>query len=408
MTDLGRGMGGIAFLCGEQGSVLDVLYDGLGIAGEAILGRPFVLLVDRDSVAKALNFLVEVKTQGAMSDCELNIPFRDDLATLHFAGVAADGRVLLVGAPTGNGILQLCESLLQVDNEQVNPVRAALKGHVDAIRAQAGRDNRVYDELSQLNNELVTLQRELVKKNVELEKLNQLKNQFLGMAAHDLRTPLDLIWSYSEFLLDETAGYGPEQRRFLSIIHSSSEFMLHLIDDLLDISAIESGKLELDLAPGDLGPLAERNVALNGLLAEKKGIRLSLQRDEEVPRMLFDASKIEQVLNNFISNAVKYSYPGSLVEVSIRRGEGGVVLAVQDHGQGIPSEEMDQLFQVFGKTSVQGTAGEKSTGLGLAIARRIVLEHGGKIWVESQEGRGSTFYVWLPVAPPTGGEQGIL
>jgi signal transduction histidine kinase len=407
MTDLGRGMGGIAFLCGEQGSVLDVLYDGLGIAGEAILGRPFVLLVDRDSVAKALNFLVEVKTQGAMSDCELNIPFRDGLATLHFAGVAADGRVLLVGAPTGNGILQLCESLLQVDNEQVNPVRAALKGHVDAIRAQAGRDNRVYDELSQLNNELVTLQRELVKKNVELEKLNQLKSQFLGMAAHDLRTPLGLIWSYSEFI-DETADLGQKQREFLSAIRSSSEFMLHLVEDLLDISAIESGKLELDLAPGDLGPLAERNVALNGLLAEKKDIRLLLQRDEELPRILVDGPKIEQVLNNLISNAVKYSHPGSPVKVSVRRGEGGVVLAVQDHGQGIPSEEQDQLFRLFGKTSVQGTAGEKSTGLGLAIARRIVLEHGGKIWVESQEGRGSTFYVWLPVAPPTGGEQGIL
>jgi signal transduction histidine kinase len=386
MTGPDKRMDGIAFLCGEQGSVLEVLYDGLGIAGEDILGRPFIILIDQGSVAKALNFLVEVKMQGAMFDCELNIPSQDGLATLHFAGVAADGHLLLVGAPTGDGILQLYESLLQVDNEQVNPLRAALKGHADAIRAQAGWDGQVYDELSQLNNELINLQRELVKKNVELEKLNQLKDQFLGMAAHDLRTPLGLIWSYSEFLLDETAGLGQKQREFLSTIRSSSEFMLHLVDDLL--------------APGDLGSLAERNVALNGLLAEKKDIRLSLQRDEELPHILFDGPKIEQVLNNLISNAVKYSYPGSLVEVSVRQGEGGVVLAVQDHGQGIPSDEQGQLFRAFGKTSVRGTAGEKSTGLGLAIARRIVLEHGGKIWVESQEGQGSTFYVWLPVAPP--------
>ncbi|HEX8203546.1 MAG TPA: hybrid sensor histidine kinase/response regulator, partial [Isosphaeraceae bacterium] len=256
----------------------------------------------------------------------------------------------------------------------------------------------VYEELTRLNNDLGAAQRELARKNAELERLNAQKNQFLGMAAHDLRNPLGVILNYSDFLLDDPgAAFSTEQRAFLEIIRSSSDFMLRLVNDLLDVSLIEAGRLELDRKPVDLGRLTARAVGLNRLLAERKSILLSLSDAEDGPTLALDAGKIEQVLNNLITNAIKFSHAGTTVSVSVRRRGGAAEVAVADEGQGIPAAERERLFRPFGRTSVQPTAGEQSTGLGLSICRRIVEGHGGRIWAESQEGRGSTFTFALPL-----------
>jgi signal transduction histidine kinase len=173
--------------------------------------------------------------------------------------------------------------------------------------------------------------------------------------------------------------------------------MLHLVNSLLDVATIESGKLELDLQPTDLPTLVARNVALNATLAEPKGIGLAYDHDESVPRMLLDGPRIEQVLNNLLSNAYKFSYPGTTVEVRLERQSNHVVLSVSDQGQGIAEDQLDELFQWFARTRVKGTAGEAGTGLGLAISQKIVEAHLGDIWVESTLGQGSTFYVSLPL-----------
>ncbi len=175
--------------------------------------------------------------------------------------------------------------------------------------------------------------------------------------------------------------------------------MLQMVEDLLDVSAIESGRLVLSPKPTDLVALIDRNVALNTILAEGKQIRLSFQHDQSPPSVLLDPVKTEQVLNNLISNAVKFSHPGSQVAIGLDQQEDQVVISVRDEGQGIPADELDRLFKWFGRTSVRGTEGERSTGLGLAIARRIVEGHQGRMWVESQVGEGSTFYVALPIHP---------
>jgi signal transduction histidine kinase len=249
-----------------------------------------------------------------------------------------------------------------------------------------------------LNNELANLQRELAKKNAELERLNLVKDQFLGMAAHDLRTPLSVVLGYSSFLQEGLAKtLSPEHAEFLSVIRSSSRFMLHLVNSLLDVATIESGKLELDLQPTDLPTLVARNVALNATLAKPKGVSLAYKHDESVPWMLLDGPRIEQVLNNLLSNAVKFSYPGTTVEVRLEREANHVVLSVSDQGQGIAEDQLDELFQWFARTRVKGTAGETGTGLGLAISQKIVEAHLGDIWVESTLGQGSTFYVSLPL-----------
>jgi signal transduction histidine kinase len=250
----------------------------------------------------------------------------------------------------------------------------------------------------ELNQELNNLTRELQKKNAELKKLNDLKNQFLGIAAHDLRNPIGIIMGYSDFLLEDLEGaLTEEQINMLTTIQSTSEFMGHLLEELLDISAIESGKLRLDIQSVDLLALVKVNASLNSVIAAKKNIFIQVNSFETVPKVLIDANKIEQVMNNLISNAVKFSMPGTTVKVNLFLSGDHVTVSVADQGQGIPDGETDKLFKPFQRTSVKTTAGEKSTGLGLSIVRNIILGHHGKIWLESKVGVGTTFYFSLPI-----------
>ncbi|WP_051617162.1 sensor histidine kinase [Desulfonatronovibrio hydrogenovorans] len=252
--------------------------------------------------------------------------------------------------------------------------------------------------LIDLNNEFSNLNRELQKKNAELSKLNQLKNHLLGMAAHDLRNPIGAIDSLSEFLLEEA---GPELTQehiqFLQAIQSSSRFMLNLLDDLLDVAKIEAGRLDLNIQSADLAALTRSWIALNQVMAQKKKIRIDLHQDESLPLVPLDSMKIEQVMNNLLSNAVKFSPSGTVVKVSVFLNSEQVTVAVSDQGPGIPKDDLKKIFQPFTKTSVALPEGEKSTGLGLAIVQKIIKGHKGKIWVESEPGKGSTFYISLPL-----------
>jgi PAS domain S-box-containing protein len=231
----------------------------------------------------------------------------------------------------------------------------------------------------------------------ELERLDRLKTQLLGMAAHDLRNPISSIIAVTEFLCSEAATVlGEEQLGLLSAIRSSSEFMLQVINDSLDLSSIESGTLHLNRRPSDPRKLLEHSVGLNAKLAWQKHVHVGLQIESALPKLSLDEGKIEQVLNNLISNAVKFSQPGAAVEVRAWPQDTGVIVSVQDQGPGIPEAERDKLFQLYGRTSVRSTTGELSTGLGLAISRKIVEGHGGHIWVKSQVGVGSVFLFTLP------------
>jgi signal transduction histidine kinase len=264
------------------------------------------------------------------------------------------------------------------------------------------QDNSELDELRQnmfmLNNELSNMTRDLNKKNIQLEQLNNLKNQFLGMAAHDLRNPISSIMMFSELILDsDDYEISPELRQILSVIKNSSEFMLHLLEELLDVVKIESGKLQLNYQLIQPEDLLRKNIGINSLLAAKKDIRLVLNIPQPLPLVNIDPPKIEQVLNNLISNAVKYSHSNTIVTVNAISFGQYILISVQDQGQGIPLKEIDKVFIPFSKINVKATAGEKSTGLGLSIVKRIVTGHLGRIWVESEVGKGSTFYFTLPL-----------
>lgn len=392
---------GIALVCDEQGIILKVIRDELSVGDAIKPGQMLVQLVDRGSIAKTLNFLVELKSNEAAFDWEINVPISGEVKPVHFGGAVVQDLLLIFASRTRNGVLELYEELVKINNEHVNALRSARKDETRSVQSQSERDSTLYDELSRLNNELVTLQRELAKKNVELERLNSLKNQFLGMAAHDLRTPLGHILSYSEFLIEEAGpGLSEEHLEFLTIIRSSSDFMLQLVSDLLDYAKIESGKLNLELRPTDLVALAEHNIALNKILEARKQIELSFTCTDGIPEIMVDPGRIEQVLNNLISNAVKFSQPQSTVEVRVESDESRVLVSIHDQGTGIEPAELDRMFNPFSKSS-KGTTGEKGAGLGLAIVKKIVEAHHGKVWVESKVGEGSTFFVALPVHSST-------
>ena len=228
-------------------------------------------------------------------------------------------------------------------------------------------------------------------------ELNQMKDRFLGIAAHDLRSPIAIIMNYLEYLLEGHPGKITEsQDNILNKTLKVSEKMLNLVNELLDVNAIEAGRLELKMDAIDLIQYLKECYEENLILSKAKSIELVLDLDPELPVIVMDPHRIDQVMNNLITNAIKFSYPHTTITLRARVLDQDVSISVQDQGQGIPAQEVDTLFTEFGKTSVRSTAGEKSTGLGLAIAKRIVGLHGGRIWAESKVDVGSIFTFTLP------------
>jgi signal transduction histidine kinase len=399
---------GLAVACDAGGRITEVISDGLGLTARA--GVALAELLDPSCADKAEAFLEELRRHGAAFNWEMIAAEPGGrLSVIHFAGTASGTSFLIVGARSRSGVARVYQGLLSTDNEQANALRPALKDLSVRAGEQPEREAELFEELTRLNNELAAAQRELAKKNAELERLNEQKNQWLGIAAHDLRNPLEVILHYSRFLLEDLGDrLDPRHVEFINRIERSGHFMLGLVDDLLDVSKIEAGRLELDLAVVDLGELVDRNLQLNRLLAERKGIAVEYDvPGTPVPARL-DPARTEQVLNNLIGNAVKFSPPGSRVTVRLASEGGRVILSVEDEGPGVPTDELGQLFRPFGRTSMRGTAGEKNTGLGLAIVKRIVEGHGGTIEVGRAAGGGAVFTVTLATAVDgaRGGKEG--
>jgi signal transduction histidine kinase len=261
---------------------------------------------------------------------------------------------------------------------------------------------RLIAELQRANNELEAKvrarTRELQEKNVALEEMNTLKNEFLGMAAHDLRSPIGNIHNLAELMLDHDGEMGQEERAEIgTMICNLSQGMMNLLNDLLDITTIESGKIDLQPTPVAMRPYLRETEHYHRLLAERKKIRLVTEVADNMPMVVFDQARIRQVLNNLLSNAIKFSPMHTVVQLQVYPTPAGIEFSVIDHGQGIRAEELGRLFGAFQRTSTKPTAGEHSTGLGLSICKKIVELHGGRIGVESEVGRGSRFFFILPL-----------
>jgi signal transduction histidine kinase len=260
---------------------------------------------------------------------------------------------------------------------------------------------RLIAELQRANNELEAKvqarTQELQEKNIALEAMNTLKNEFLGMAAHDLRSPIGNIRNLAELILDQDGEIGQDERvEVVTMIRNLSQGMMNLLNDLLDITTIESGKIDLQPTPVAMRPYLREIEHYHRLLAEHKKIQLIIEVADNLSMAVFDKERIRQVLNNLLSNAIKFSPMHTVVRLRVHPTPLGIEFSVIDQGQGIRSEEQSKLFGAFQRTSTKPTAGEHSTGLGLSICKKIVELHGGSIGVESEVGRGSRFFFILP------------
>ena len=371
---------GFALLCDSIGVIKSVLRDDFGLTNNEAGGKLFVSLVDADMRKLTLDFLLEIKQKKISFDTRLIINVNQIPFYFYFIGIQLSEELLIIGAENHNDAIDFVNNLQQINNEQSNIIRKLFQKEVKSVQKSTEKSEYLFTEITNLNNNLVNLQRELTRKNIELERLNALKNKFLGMAAHDLRNPIGVIMGFSDYLLEDPENkLSEDQTKMLHTIQHSSEFMLHLLEDLLDIAAIESGKLLLVLQKTDIQQLVMQNANLNRVLSAKKNIHIQIVTSGPILRVKIDVNKIEQVMNYLISNAIKYSMPGTFIQIHISVDNGFIIVAVTDQGQGIPHDEIEKLLKPFQRTSVRTTEGEKSSGLGLSILQDIVMGHGSNI-----------------------------
>jgi signal transduction histidine kinase len=254
------------------------------------------------------------------------------------------------------------------------------------LGALAADVNRTNDELQRLYG--------------EVEAASRHKSEFLANMSHELRTPLNAIIGFSQVLRQRLFGeVNEKQEEYLDDILSSGNHLLSLINDVLDLSKVEAGQVELDVATFSLREALERGVVMVREPAMKRGVRLSLELAPDVDLVDGDERRLRQVVYNLLSNAVKFTPERGRVVAASARVNGEVQISVTDTGPGISPADQGRIFEEFQQTDV-GAEQREGTGLGLALSKRLVELHGGRIWVESEPGHGSRFVFTLPITVP--------
>ena len=233
----------------------------------------------------------------------------------------------------------------------------------------------------------------------ERVRIERLKTEFISTVNHELRTPLTSIAGTLGLLKGGIAGDMPEKARgLIDIGHSNCQRLINLINDLLDIQKIESGGMEFRMVPTDLVPLVESAIVHNEAFAAQYGIRFAFENQAGRASVIADPDRLEQVMANLLSNAAKFSPEGGLVRVAVFEGNAGPVISVADEGPGIPRDFRSRIFERFAQADSSDTRQKGGSGLGLAIVKAIVTRHDGRIWFETEEGVGTTFFFSIPVS----------
>jgi signal transduction histidine kinase len=348
----------------------------------ALRTRAELLAIDLNQHATELANAMTAKTDAVIAQ---NASTYENSRNL-FIGVAAGAIVLalLLGFVLSWSVTG---PIQRIDSRLAAIASGDFSGHIDAtnrdeLGALAGNVNRMSDELRRLYR--------------ELETASQHKSDFLANMSHELRTPLNAIIGFSQVLREEMVGdVNEKQQEYLDDILSSGHHLLSLINDVLDLSKVEAGQVELELVPFSLQQALERGVAMVRERALQDGVHVTLAANPDVDVVSGDERRIRQVIFNLLSNAVKFTPAGGAIDVRATRANGEVSVSVADTGPGIGAGDLRRVFEEFQQTEAGIERGE-GTGLGLALSKRLVELHGGRIWVDSELGRGSTFVFTLP------------
>ncbi len=286
-------------------------------------------------------------------------------------------------------------------------VASAVKGadvSIDEVMSILDEASQVIEYSRQLeakSHELERVSADLRAMNLRLTELDRLKDEFITTVTHELRTPLTSIRSFSEILHDNPELAGEQRREFLGIVIKESERLTRLINQVLDLAKLEAGRFDWQIAPVDMKAVVRDAIAATSQLFKERTVTLDAKLPNGLPAARADRDQIMQVTLNLLSNAVKFSpQGGGRVVVELARSDGGIQVSVSDNGPGIAPDSHRMIFEKFRQVGDTLTAKPSGTGLGLAICRRIVEHLGGRIWFESELGRGATFRFVIPVAEP--------
>ncbi len=258
------------------------------------------------------------------------------------------------------------------------------------------------EQIKELNSHLEqrvdAATKELRRSNAQLQKLDEAKDEFISMASHQLRTPLTSIKGYISMLMEGDVGkVTPEQKHVLNEAFVSSERMVRLISDFLNVSRLQTGKFVIDKHPVDLARLVQREIDGLDANATARGMKFVYKAPKNIPELQLDENKIQQVVMNFSDNAIYYSKENSKIAVSLKKAGDWIEFSVKDAGIGVPKDEQAHLFTKFFRATNAKRARPDGTGVGLFLAKKVIDDHDGQLIFESKEGKGSTFGFRLPL-----------
>jgi signal transduction histidine kinase/DNA-binding NarL/FixJ family response regulator len=289
-------------------------------------------------------------------------------------------------------------------NDAVTAIRSIIKSQVVdlALPRRVGREGACLREaLLDFEAKLRTRERDERAHREKLEELNRIKNNFLSIVSHDLRTPLTSILLYARMLIDQPPDLNQDDRRhFLEIIAEECNRLSRLVDDLLEVQRLEADRVEWKVRRANLVEVIQTSVSVFEAMAQSKSIRLSMDCPASLPSVVMDSERIAQVINNLLSNAVKYTPAGGAVRISAEAHDREVLVRVKDTGPGIPRDKWDAIFDRFCQLTDRGVCEFGGFGLGLYIVKWIVERHGGAVWVDGEVAKGSEFCFSLATHTP--------
>ena len=356
-----------------------------------------IIEVDEDGRILTLNAVTEKSfgySREELLGQTVDVLVPDHVRANH-AGYRSKYRSHPVTRPMGSGL----ELLGRRKNGSTFPVEISLSPvksqdgfRVTAVIRDITERRQIEDRLQAIQTKYTS---ELELRNREIERANQHKNEFLANMSHELRTPLHTVIGFSELLAEELKGpLNADQKRFINHIHKDSQHLLALINEVLDLSKIEAGKVELQKEPLDIGAMLGEVLASIRPQCLEKSIEIETSVDGPV-WIDGDRIRIKQILYNLLSNAVKFTAKGGRVQIDGGPVDGFAEISVSDTGIGIPPEELESVFDTFHQVGAPGM--REGTGLGLPITKRLVEQHGGRIRLESEPGRGSRFTFTIPL-----------